>query len=150
MSLSYWVVEGVGLCAEEIEPYINQKKLAKLFLEQLSNEDEEVEKFQRMIDTGDFSGFDYDEYMYGNPFENFADVLTHCDDSDSLTFGDDGEGSHYLYYPPSMPWWLREDEPRSLDEVHDRIIAAVQKITDMKKEEILCLINDDLFVVGCG
>ena len=30
------------------------------------------------------------------------------------------------------------------------IIAAVQKITDMKKEEILCLINDDLFVVGCG
>lgn len=60
MSLSYWVVEGVGLCAEEIEPYINQKKLAKLFLEQLSNEDEEVEKFQRMIDTGDFSGFDYD------------------------------------------------------------------------------------------
>lgn len=150
MSLSYWVLEGVGLCAEDIEPYINQKKLVKLLLEQLIDEDDEVkEELQLMIDTEDFSKFDYGDYLYGCPFENLADILTHCDDTDSLTFGDNGDGSHYLYYPPSMPWWFREEDPKSLDEVHERIITAVQRITDLQKEEILQMIDDDLFVVGC-
>lgn len=151
MSLSYWVVEGVGLCTEDIEPYINQKKLVELMLGQLDSNNEEVmNELKQMISTEDFSEVDLRNYLHGYPFENLADILTHCDDSDSLTFGDDGCSSHYLYYPPSMPWWIREEDPKSLDEVHRRIIAAVQKITDMDAEDILRLIDDDLFVVGCG
>lgn len=90
------------------------------------------------------------EYMYGNPFENFADVLTHCDDSDSR---------HSVMMVRAAITYItlrlcrggsEKMSPGSLDEVHDRIVAAVQKVTDMKREEILWLINDDLFVVGCG
>ena len=153
MSLSYWVIEGVGLCTEDIEPYINKKKLVEFMLEQLDSKDEEViSELKHMIATEDFSEFDLINYLYGYPFENLADILTHCDDFNSLTFGDDGDSgcsSHYLYYPPSMPWWIREEDPKSLDEVHNRIVAAVQKITDMDAEDILRLIDDNLFVVGC-
>ena len=41
-------------------------------------------------------------------------------------------------------------DPTSIDEVHKRIIKAVQKLTDMTSNEIEGLIDDHLYVVGCG
>lgn len=74
----------------------------------------------------------------------------HCDDTDTLTFCDDGDGNEYFYYPPSMPWHRTENEPDSAEEVHRRIIKAVQCLTDLSEAEIEKMINDDLYVCGCG
>lgn len=146
MSVSYWMIEGVGLNAADIESHINKEKAARFFSEQFPEEAD----LKDMVLTGDFSSFDMEEYYYGNGFENLADVLCHCDDTDSLTFGDDGEGTAYFYYPPSMPWHHTPDEPQTEQEVIDRIIKAVQKITDMTEEEIKKIIDNNLYVVGIG
>ena len=60
------------------------------------------------------------------------------------------DGGAYFYYPPSMPWHRTDSEPDTLDEVHKRIIKAVQVITDLTDEEIEQMIDDDLYVVGIG
>lgn len=150
MSMCYWTIEGVGLNVDEVAPYLNKEKIIRFLTEQLCNEPDTVADLNQMLTSGDFSEFDIDDYLYGCPFENLADLLTHCDDTDSITYGDDGEGGYYFYYPPSMPWEMRDTEPKSVREVHDRIIAAVQKIIDLQPEEIDRLIDDDLYVVGCG
>ena len=80
--------------------------------------------------------FDADAICDYGGFDNFADVLCHCDETDTLTYGDDGEGVCYFYYPPSMPWHRVANEPDSEEEVVERIIRAVQKITDMSRSEI--------------
>lgn len=146
MSMSYWMIEGVGLNVRDVEPHINTERMVKFFYEQLPD-DEDLED---MIASGDYSSFDMDEYFYGNAFENLADVLCHCDDTDSITFGDDGDGGVYFYYPPSMHWYHTATEPQSEQEVIDRIVNAVQKIADMTKEEISKIIDNDLYVMGCG
>lgn len=150
MSMVYWMIEGVGLDADNVRPYLDKEKLAKFLLEQLADEPEDVEFLNRMLSSGDFRELNIDDYLHGMPFDNFADVLTYCDDTDSITYGDDGEGICYFYYPPSMPWEMRDTEPKTIQEVHDRIITAVQKLTNLTSEEIDLMIDDNLNVVGFG
>ena len=140
----YWIIEGIGLNADEIRPYINTEKIARFFYGQWQYHDSELEA---MISSGDYSGFDMDDYLEGGDIDDLGDVLYYCDDTDTLSSGDDGRGNAYFYYPPSMPWHLRENDPKSEQEVIERITAAVQKITDMTAEEIEPLIKD-LYVVG--
>ena len=49
-----------------------------------------------------------------------------------------------------MPWHQTDTEPQSLEEVHKRIINAVQKITSLSNEDIAKMIDDELYVVGFG
>lgn len=150
MSMSYWIINGVGLNANEIIPYLNPEKTARFLIEQLPNEPEIVFALTQMLSSGNFSTFDIDDFLYGGPFDNFADLLTHCDDTDSITYGDDGDGGHYFYYPPSMPWEMRDTEPSSVYDVHDRIATAIQRIADIDRDQIDHMIDDDLYIVGCG
>lgn len=150
MSMCYWMLEGIGLDTDKIVPYLNMEKVARLLIEQPDSEPDIVENLKRMVESNDFSNLNIDDYLYGQPFDNLADLLTHCDDTDSSTYGSDGEGSYYFYYPPSMPWEMRDTEPQSLQDVHERIIAAVQKIADLRPQEIDWMIDDDMHVVGFG
>lgn len=150
MSMCYWIIEGIGLNADEVMPYINKEKTARFLLEQLGDKTDISKRLSRMISSSDYSQFIIDSYLYGRPYDNFADLLTHCDDTDSITYGDDGNGNCYFYYPPSMPWEMRETEPKSIQEVHIRIIAAIQKISNLTPEEIEQMIHDSLYIVGCG
>lgn len=146
MSMNYWMIEGIGLNADDIEPHINKEKVARFFYQQFPDNEE----LKDMIAAGGYSSFDVEEYYFGNGFDNLADVLCHCDDTDSLTYCGDGDGNTYFYYPPSMPWHRTANEPQTEQEVVERIIKAVQKITDMTEEEIKEVINNDLYVVGWG
>lgn len=88
--------------------------------------------------------------LHGEPFENLADVFTFCDDTDSLTYGDNGDGESYFYYPPSYPWERTENEPSSIAEVHERVIKAILRLCDMTREQVETLIDDDIYDYGCG
>ena len=147
MSKCYWTIEGVGLKTNDIQRYLDTEKLVKLFHEQLP-EDEELNE---MISAEDYSAFELRDFLYGEPFQNLADVLCHCDDSNTLTYGDDGEGTDYLYYPPSMPWERRENEPQTEDCVIANIIKAVRRITNgLTDDEIRSMVDSDLHVYGEG
>ncbi len=146
MSISFWLISGIGIDAEEIREEINTAKLVWFLTEQCPDDTE----LKTMLELGDFSAFDLDDYLYGCCFDNLADILCHCDETDTLTYGSDCDGRNFFYYPPSMPWDRVSNEPQSKQEVIDRIIAAVQKITDLSDEQIMKIIDTDLYVVGCG
>lgn len=146
MSICYWTIEGIGIDTEKLVPYLNKRKLIDLILKQCPG-DEETLAWKNCIDLREF---DINDYFDGNPFDNLADLLTHCDNTDTISYGDDGDGGVYFYYPPSMPWHRKENEPESIEEVHKRIINAVMVVTDLTEKEIEALIDDDIYSVGCG
>ena len=146
MSVSYWMIEGVGINTDKIEESINKEKLAAMLLEQLPDDELVLDIIKKKA----YDRLDVRDFLCGEPFDNLGDLLTHCDDTDSITYGDDGEGASYFYYPPSMPWHHTENEPETLEEVHRRIIRAVQTITDLSGEEIEAMIDNELYVVGIG
>lgn len=146
MSMCYWMIEGVGIDTSKLWQHLNKRKLVNLISKQCPDDEEIIEWKRRR----NLTEFDVDDYLDGNPFENLADLLTHCDYTDTLCYGDDGDGGIYFYYPPSMPWHHRENEPQSIEEVHKRIIDAVMEVTDLSKAEIEEMIDDDIYSVGCG
>ena len=146
MSMATWVIHGIGLCANDIEPYIDNKKLTYMLREQLPDD----EDLLSIIASEAYDNLNLDDYLYGYPFDNIADVLCFCDNTDTITYGDDGEGRFYFYYPMSMPWERSNAEPKSIEEVHERIIAAVKKITTLSYVDIDKMIDDDLYVIGMG
>lgn len=146
MSMSYWVIEGVGIEVSDVEPYLDGEKLCNMLCEQLPDD----ERLRSISERKAYNELSYYNYIHGYPFYGLADILTHCDDTDSITYGDDGEMREFFYYPPSMPWHHTENEPQTLQEVHRRIIAAVRKITTLSEQEIDDMIDDELYIVGYG
>ena len=139
MSVSYWMCEGVGIRVGRLFPHLNNDKCIALIKEKYGEEFVEDE-----------NEFDIDDYLYGELFQNLGDMLCHCDDTNTLSYGDNGDGEYYFYYTPSYPWDRRDNEPTSLEDVHERIKDAVQRICDLTREEIEALIDDDIYEYGCG
>lgn len=135
MSMACWMIRGVGLDTREIEPYLNRAKIEMLIREQFPNDQID---YQRDIDS-----LLYDECM----FDNLAEVLCCCDDSNTMTYDLDGDGGVYFLYPPTFPWDRRGCEPKSIEEAVKNIIKAVQKITDMQDKQIDEIIDENLNVI---
>lgn len=146
MSMAYWMIEGIGIDTYKIESYLDKKKLANVLARQLPDD----ELINEIVRLEKYNELDIDDFLCGEPFNNLADILTYCDDTNTLTYGDDGEGGAYFYYPPSMPWHRVQNEPDSIEEVHRRIIDAVKELTILSDEQIEKMIDDDLYVMGCG
>lgn len=142
MSVCYWTIEGIGINAENIREFIDVEKFKKHLKENYKGiQHTELESTDE---------FDIDNYLGGNLYDNLADLLTFFDSSDSLVYAEDEEGNSYLYYPPSMPWHRTENEPQTQEEVHRRIVKAVQGIASLTEESIEKMIDDDIFIVCCG
>lgn len=138
MSMCYWMNEGVGIRCDDIYGRLDKHKCYLAVCEQLTNEE---------IDEAEF---DIDDFLYGYAFENIADFLCHLDDDDIFTFGDSGDGQYYLLYPPSFPWERGDNEPQTIEEVHEKIVKVLLKATDLTPEEAEALIDDDIYEYGCG
>lgn len=140
MSTSYWICEGIGIKTNELYQHLNKDKCIAVLRKQLGKD----------FGLDNKEEFDIDDYFYGNPFENLGDFLCHCDDTNTMSFGDSNDGDYYFYYVPSYPWERRYNEPLSITEVHERIIDAVQCICDLSRAQIEDMIDDDIYDYGCG
>lgn len=150
MSVSYWEIKGVGICAEDVMHALNKKKLVLKLLELLHDKDSQG-LLRRVISDGRYEEFDVEgEFFFGNPYENMAELLVECEGTDSFTYSDDGFSRSYFYFPPAMPWEHLKLDPKTREETHIRIIRAVQSVTDLSAKEIEELIDDNLDVVGEG
>lgn len=146
MSMCYWLIEGIGIDASKLIPFIDNKKFAEFLVIQLPDND----FISEVVSQKKYDELDFEDFLHGYPFDNLADLLTFCDDTDTLVYGNDGENGYYLYYPPSMPWHRVSNEPNNVEEVHQRIIAAASSITNLSSDEIENMIDDELYVVGGG
>ena len=137
--MTRWVIEGVGIPAEEVLPYLDKRKVARVLQELLPAD-------KRISEIGVVH---LQDYFYCALDGGLGYMLKCCDETETLVSAPDESGLEYLYYPPSMPWERSENEPESLEEVHYRIVMAVQKLADMTEAEIETLIDDDLYE-SCG
>lgn len=140
--MEYWVIRGVGICADDV--VLNDLKLRTFLLEQFRDDMDTINEINRM-ETIDINAF-----LYGEPYSNIAELLTECDDTGTMTYDDDGEGYSYFLFAPRMPWEFKNGMPMTIDQCHDIIVRAVQKVSDMTREQILGIIDDHLHVVGSG
>ena len=138
MSRCYWINEGIGVDSDTLLPHLDKHKCFLLVKKQLP--DEEISE----------DDFDLDDFFYGCPFENLGDFMCHADDSEVMTYGDNGDGVSYFLYPKSYPWHRHNNEPRSIAEVHNIIIDSIQKVTNLSTEEADKLIDDDIYELGEG
>lgn len=140
MSMTHWMIEGVGVCVSDLRPCINADKFLDFLKEQ-------------RLDTPIPEGKDVESYIddWIERLNVLGNVFCLCDATATLTYCDNGEGDCYLYYPPSMPWERSENEPETLEEVHEILVNTIQRLTDLTKEQIEnVLIDDNLYVHGCG
>lgn len=101
---NYWMIEGVGVAVDKVYPHLDNEKVARLLHEQFP-ENEEIAVIVNSGRCGDLnlnpcvysdSGVNLTDFLYGNGFDGgLGDLLCHCDDTDSLTFCDNGEGYEY-------------------------------------------------------
>lgn len=139
MSIDYWSVRGIGIAADRIEPYLDVDKCINLIREQTNDE---------VVPEKD--DFDIRDYLYGDIFENLGDLLCACDDTNTFTWNDGANDTPYFLYTPQYPWERQENEPDSVQEVHRRIIAAVQKVCNLNDSDVEKLIDDDINDVCWG
>lgn len=110
MSMCYWMIEGIGLCASSLEPHLSKEKVVRFLHKQLPNN----EKIAELVRTGNFDGLDLEgltcawdrpygtgsvslrDILYSFFDGRIGDLLAHCDDTDTLTFCDDGDGDDNL------------------------------------------------------
>lgn len=139
MSTCEWMCEGIGIRTNELYPYLNQTKCVDVLKEELGDD------FK--FDTK--STFNIDDY-FPEPFESLAELLCHCDGTKTLTFDYNNNGEYYFYYTPKYPWDMREGEPLSIADVHERICKAVFCLCDISKEQLESMIDNDIYDYGCG
>ena len=143
MSVCHWVVEGIGLEVGKLWNYLSKEKCLAFLENECGYEFTDEEKKNFSIDD-EFEDFIDGKYM------NVAEAFCACDETGFMTFGDDGDGGCYFIYPPKYPWQCKENEPKSIDEVHKIIKDAVHKLCDISDEELEYLIDNDIYEYGCG
>ncbi len=140
MSMCHWICEGIGIRTNDLYQYLNNQKCMDALRELGIDDIEETEPDE----------FDIDDYLLGEPYQNLGDFLCRLDDTHTLSYGDDGDGESFFYYTPSYPWSRRDNEPASIQEVHERIIDAVIQVCDLSRDEVEAMIDDDIYEYGCG
>lgn len=150
MSTSHWVIEGVGIPFSKVLPNIVLDKFIAGVEKCAHKAKAEVEVLRENIATNYHASVE--EFVTESEDDYAARMLTagallFGDEHHSLVYSMGAEDESYLYYPPSMPWERKEAEPQTCEEVCDRIVKAVQSVTDMDEADIRAAIDTDLFIV---
>ena len=129
MSLSYWMIVGLGLSMKELFPYLQASKIRQRLRKQKGTDlnMEDTALWGKINDTERFNG-------------------RHL-----LSYANDGEDNTYLYYEPSYPWEREEEDFRTEEEAKRYICNIVMPFVgdQVTRKDILALIGD-VYEVGCG
>ena len=151
MSVDYWFIEGIGIDISKIEEHLDKEKLIRFLLVDLAHEEDIVADLTDILNRGaPYDDFDIDDYLYGSPYDSIEEIIYNCDDTSMLTYGDDGDGGHFIYYARSYPWERKNGEPKSVDDVHKILIDAIKKLTNLNSLEIEDIIDNDIYEHGFG
>ena len=149
MSLSYWMIVGLGLSMKELFPYLQASKIRQRLRKQKGTDlnMEDTALWGKINDTERFKLLL--EYLTGG-FQ-FADLIEQSDGRHLLSYANDGEDNTYLYYEPSYPWEREEEDFRTEEEAKRYICNIVMPFVgdQVTRKDILALIGD-VYEVGCG
>lgn len=123
MSVSYWGINGYGICINDIEKYLNYEKVNKLVRSLNPDVEFEDDIFE-------------DSTFYGYPYISFADFLCELDDKKIMSYDDNGDGSSYFLYVPTYPWRRKRNEPKTEQKLEEYIIKILLKVYDATYDQL--------------
>ena len=123
MSVTRWPIIGYGIKIDNIAKYINNNKVKKEISNLLPNE---TTIFDEDILQSDC--------FCGNPYYYFSEFLADLDNHRWFTYDSNGDGDEFFLYPPKYPWEIRDDDPKSMEDIDKRLIEILNKICDMPDE----------------
>ena len=144
MSICHWMCEGIGVRVYDIYQYLNLGRCLTEIKALFPNDP----KIQR-IDPESFDENKFDDLTSGDRFVCVGDFLSQLDNNRVLSYGDNGVGESYCYYPPKYPWHLTDSDPKSLKEARELVKTVVRKVCDVDEETLEELIDDDIYEYGC-
>lgn len=139
MSMDYWMVFGLGFDDEDLMPYLDTEKLRKLLAKkQKYFSAADAEQWEKADRDGKFVLLE----AYADSTFGFMDLLAESEERSLLSYGNDGDNGHYLYYEPSYPWKRKEHECQSEEEAREYLCDVVIPFVmeDTPREDILGLI----------
>jgi len=142
MSMTYWGINGFGLCLDSVYGALNQKvvkeKIKELFK---PDQTEGIDDVADILDA---------DWFYGDPYSNFAEFLVEgYDEKKILSWEDDGNGRAFLLYQPPYPWQLKPEDPKTCDELISYMVKVLQNVFDLSHNEIASKL-DFISDWGCG
>ena len=148
MSMDYWMVFGIGFDSGDLMPYLDPEKLRKGLA---------AKKIQLSeADAAQWGALDTDSRIemlegYDDSSFEFMDLIAKSDEKALLSYGNDGDNGHYLYYEPSYPWQRNKYECDSEELAREHLCNVVMPFVwdDTPKEDILGLIYQ-INQVGMG
>lgn len=149
MSVSYWMIYGIGLSMDDLSPYLDSDKVLQKMaeLKGLVLETAETIQWGKTNDTARLAMLR--EHL--NCSFGFADLIAESDSHGLLSYGNDGEDANFLYYEPSYPWQQRNHECQTEEAVRTHICDVVMPFVNdnTTRKDILTLI-DQISQVGMG
>lgn len=136
MELNTCIYRAIGLEVSSFSSFVDEGKVKKLFDEKGLTED---------VTGGDYN---YENCLKLFRAESFAELLYNLDETDCLSYRTYREDEQYLFYEPTFPWERKEEEPETLEDAQEMIIRMIQKVTNVSADQILSMINYELFVEG--
>lgn len=148
MSMCYWMIFGIGFYMKDLMEHLDANKLLPKLEETqcvLSSEDKLLWKRIRNEKRLTLL-LEYCETNFG-----FADILYKSDTLALLSYGNDGDDGSYLYYEPSFPWQMKENDCKSEADAREHLCDVVMPFLKKgtKRSNILALVNE-INQVGAG
>lgn len=93
MSMTYWMIEGVGIKTDAIWNRLDDKKVVQFLAQEFPDEvtSMEAEAALAAIARGESCPINIRDYLHGEPLDSLGEAIALCDDTEILTYGDDGE-----------------------------------------------------------
>ena len=143
----YWAIQGIGIEACDIFKHLNKQKWFDAV--KSLHPDWFEEGAEPVINADSFDIRDFDNLAYEHGYMSLAVLFCELDDSRKLTWICGGDtDTEYFLYKPSYPWEREEDDPRSIEDVYGYFVSLLRKITDLSKQEIIGLIDDEIDTYG--
>lgn len=155
MSVSYWMNEGLGVALADIIESVDAEKI-RIYLKnndafESLTEDEYEEWMRDFHQAGNQDRLEMLVEFYRNDAPNLSALFTNSDEKHLLSYGDDGDGKYFLFYPPAYPWERDENECTTEEAARQHVLSAIMQFTfdDTDASEIEKHI-DYIYEVGIG
>jgi hypothetical protein len=150
MSLSCWVIQGLGVALDNILGLLDAEKIRKHLIKDgfdffLDIPKEEIRAYKnaqnetRLKMLMDYLCMDFSE---------LAEFIAESDRKNLLSYDNNGQGRNFLYYPRTYPWNRQRNECKTEESAQKHICTVIMRFTrkDVTPETIkneICEINEE-------
>jgi len=151
MPQAYWVCQGIGLEQKVFMPLLDGDKLAKAVFAnaEIALGKLEEHSFSSLSNDAKVELL-MDEYIDMETFR-LPELLQKEDHENLLEACCDGDGQYFLLYPPRYPWEKTGEfinQTAAIEYICDVVMPFCRD--DVARQQIIDIIDADIYEVGCG